>query len=257
MINNRQFISFYTIFRRELVRMFRIATQVFLPPVITSVLYFVIFGKLIGNRIGPINGLSYMEFIVPGLIMMSVITNSYMNVSTSLYSTRFQKNIEEILISPTHDWVLLLGYGLGGVFRGLIIAVLIYVISTFFVGIELHHLPFTLFVIVLVATLFSMAGFTNAMLARNFDEVALVPTFILTPLTYLGGVFYSKSMLPEFWQKISAFNPIIYMVNAIRYAMTGQGEVNFGLSLVVILGTTAAIIALNLVMLNKGIGLRE
>lgn len=257
MMNNTQFISFYTIFRREIMRMLRIATQVFLPPIITSVLYFVIFGKLIGNRIGPIDGISYMEFIVPGLIMMSVITNSYANVSTSLYSVRFQKNIEEVLISPTHNWIILLGYSMGGVFRGVLIALLIYIISIFFVDIDLYHLPLTLFVVIIISSLFSMAGFTNAMLARNFDEVALVPTFILTPLTYLGGVFYAKSMLPEFWQHLSAFNPILYMVNAFRYAMTGHSETNFTLSITVILVTTLLVTWLNLHMLNKGVGLRE
>lgn len=257
MATKLQIISFYTILRREILRMMRIATQVFIPPIITSLLYFIIFGKLIGNRIGPIHGLSYMEFIVPGLIMMAVINNAYANVSTSLFSVRFQKNIEELLVSPTHNWIILMGYCLGGVFRGSIVAVIIYWISTFFTGIDIHHFLLTLCVVVLIASLFSLAGFTNAMIARNFDDVALIPTFILTPLTYLGGVFYAKSMLSPFWQSISTFNPIIYMVNAFRYAMTGQGEVNFGLSILVITITTLLFAVLNLYLLNKGVGLRE
>ena len=188
----QQTIAFYTLVRRELVRMFRIASQVFLPPVITTALYFLIFGNLVGNRIGPIDGVSYIQFIAPGLIMMSIITNAYGNVSTSLFSVRFQKSIEEILISPI-----------------------------------------------------------------NFDDVMLVPTFILTPLTYLGGVFYSSHMLPPVWQTISHGNPILYMVSALRHAMIGQGEVNLTFSLTIIGLMLVSLIALNLIMLKKGIGMRD
>jgi ABC-2 type transport system permease protein len=252
-----QFIALYTLVRRELVRMFRIASQVFLPPVITTTLYFLIFGTLIGSRIGDIQGVSYPTFIAPGLIMMSVIVNSYGNVSTSLFSVRFQKSIEEMLISPMHNSLLLLGYVLGGVLRGLIVAILVYFIASMFLTIELNHLPMTLFVVLLVAAVFSLAGFTNAMLARNFDEIMLVPTFILTPLTYLGGVFYSTDMLPPFWQKISMLNPILYMVNALRHAMIGQGEVSMSLAMSIICLMLVTLIVINMIFLNKGIGLRE
>lgn len=252
-----QVISLYTLLRRELVRMFRISSQVFLPPVITTTLYFLIFGSLIGPRIGTIDGVSYPMFIAPGLIMMSVIVNSYGNVSASLYSVRFQKSIEEMLISPMHNGLLLLGYVLGGVLRGLIVAILVFLISSFFLTIELNHLPMTLAVVLLVSAIFALAGFTNAMVARNFDDIMIIPTFVLTPLTYLGGVFYSTSMLPEFWQKVSWLNPILYMVNALRQAMIGQSEVNMGFALGIIVMMLALLTLLNMFLLKKGVGLRE
>lgn len=253
----KQLIALYTLIRRELVRMFRIASQVFLPPVITTTLYFLIFGSLIGPRIGSIQGVSYLLFIAPGLIMMSVIVNSYGNVSTSLFSVRFQRSIDEMLVSPMHNGLLLLGYVLGGVLRGLIVAILVFIVASFFLSIEFSHLPMTLLVVILVAAVFSLAGFTNAMLARNFDDVMLVPTFILTPLTYLGGVFYSTSMLPPFWQKISLLNPILYMVNALRHVMIGQEEVSMTLAMSIILIMLVSLTFINLLMLKKGIGLRE
>ena len=253
----KQFIALYTVIRRELVRMFRIASQVFIPPVITTTLYFLIFGSLIGPRIGSIQGVSYPTFIAPGLIMMAVIINSYGNVSTSLFSVRFQKSIEELLISPMHNGLILLGYVLGGVLRGLIVAVLIFFIASFFLTIEYSNLPMTLLVVLLVSAIFSLAGFTNAMVARSFDDVMLVPTFILTPLTYLGGVFYSINMLPVFWQKISYLNPILYMVNALRHAMIGQEEVNMTLAMSIIFLMLISLTALNLILLKKGVGLRE
>jgi ABC-2 type transport system permease protein len=237
--------------------MFRIASQVFIPPVITTSLYFLIFGSLIGPRIGDIDGVSYPMFIAPGLIMMSVIVNSYGNVSTSLFSVRFQRSVEELLISPMTNSLLLLGYVLGGVLRGVIVAFLVFLVSCYFLSVELIHLPLTLLVVFLVSSVFSLAGFTNGMLARNFDDVMLVPTFVLTPLTYLGGVFYSMDMLPSFWQKISLLNPIFYMVNALRYAMLGQAEVGMRLAISIILIMLMVLILVNMVLLNKGVGLRE
>lgn len=257
MDNKQQLIALYTLVRRELVRMFRIASQVFLPPVITTALYFLIFGSLIGPRIGSIQGVSYPMFIAPGLIMMSVIVNSYGNVSTSLFSVRFQRSIEEMLVSPMHNSLLLLGYVVGGMLRGLIVAVLVFMIASFFLTLQLDHLPMTLVVVLLVSAIFSLAGFTNAMVARNFDEIMLVPTFVLTPLTYLGGVFYSISMLPPFWQKISYLNPILYMVNALRHAMIDQGEVDMTVAMGIICFMLILLIALNMVLLKKGVGLRE
>lgn len=257
MATKQQFIALYTLVRRELVRMFRIASQVFLPPVITTTLYFLIFGSLIGSRIGDIQGVSYPMFIAPGLIMMSVIVNSYGNVSASLFNVRFQKSIEEMLISPMHNGLLLLGYVLGGVLRGVIVALLVFIISSFFLAVELNHLPMTLLVVLLVAAVFSLAGFTNAMVARNFDDIMLIPTFVLTPLTYLGGVFYSISMLPPFWQKISYLNPVLYMVNALRHAMIGQEEVSMTLAMGIIFLMLVVLTLLNLYLLKKGVGLRE
>lgn len=253
----QQAIALYTLVRRELVRMFRIASQVFLPPVITTALYFLIFGSLIGNRIGSIQGVSYPTFIAPGLIMMSVITNAYSNVTTSLFSVRFQKSIEEMLISPMHDGLLLLGYVLGGVFRGLIVALLVFIVACFFVKLEFNNLAMTFLIVLLVSAIFSLAGFTNAMVARNFDDIMIVPTFILAPLTYLGGVFYSTSMLPPSWQEISQLNPIMYMVNALRHAMIGQEEVNITTSMCIICIMLILLIVLNMILLKKGVGLRE
>ena len=254
---NLQLIGLYTLVRRELIRMFRIATQVFLPPVITTLLYFLIFGAVMGQRIGPIEGASYMLFIAPGLVMMSVITNAYINVSTSLFSVRFQKSIEELLISPMHDSLILLGYTLGGILRSVIVAILVFLVAYLFLDIDIKSLPMTLVIVVLVAAVFSLAGFTNGMLARSFDDVAIVPTFVLTPLTYLGGVFYSTTMLPPVWQQVSAFNPVLYMVNALRHVMIGQQNVNMTLAMSLICTMLVGLTVLNLVLLKKGVGLRE
>lgn len=252
-----QLIALYTVIRRELVRMFRISSQVFLPPVITTLLYFLIFGKVIGNRLGLIQGINYAMFIAPGLLMMAVITNSYSNVSTSLFSARFQRNIEEMLVSPMHSGILLLGYTLSGVLRGLMVAILVYLVACLFLDVDFKHLPMTLLVVILVAALFSLAGFTNAMFARTFDDVALVPTFVLAPMTYLGGVFYATTMLPPFWQKVSYFNPVFYMVNALRQAMVGQQEINMVLAMSIICIMLVLLIILNLALLKKGIGLHD
>ncbi len=252
-----QYIAFYTLIRRELVRMFRIFIQVFLPPIITTLLYFLIFGTVMGDYIGSIQGTNYAKFIAPGLIMMSVITNSYSNVSSSLFSIRFQRNIEELLISPMHYSLLLLGFVFGGILRGLIVAILVYLVAYFFIDLDLTAVPMTALIIILVAALFSLAGFTNAILARNFEDISIVPTFILAPLTYLGGVFYSTNMLSPFWQKISYFNPILYMVNALRHAMLGHREINMVLAMSIILGLLVSLALFNLYLLKKGVGIRE
>lgn len=254
---NQQLIALYTLVRREVVRMFRIFSQVFLPPMITTLLYFLIFGAIIGERIGPIQDVSYSLFIAPGLVMMSVITNSYANVSTSLFSTRFQKNIEEMLVSPMHYGFILLGFTLGGVLRGLIVATMVIAVAYCFVDIKLAAIPLTMVIVTLVSTLFSLAGFTNGMVARNFDDVAIVPTFILAPLSYLGGVFYATNMLPVFWQKLSYLNPIFYMVNALRHVMIGQQEINMTLSMSIICLIIVALTGLNLVLLKLGTGIRD
>ena len=257
MVIKQQTIAVCTLIRRELIRMFRISSQVFLPPVISTTLYFLIFGKLIGPRIGTIHGVDYTMFIAPGLIMMAVIVNSYGNVSASLFSTRFQKNIEEMLVSPMHYSLLLLGYVVGGVLRGVIVALLVFICASFFLTITFDHLPMTILVVVLVAGVFAMAGFTNAMLARTFDDIMLVPTFILTPLTYLGGVFYSVEMLPDFWQKLSYFNPIFHTTNALRQAMIGGTNSNMGMAMAIICLMFVTLTVINLVLLKKGVGLRE
>jgi ABC-2 type transport system permease protein len=253
----QQLIGFYTIIRRELVRMFRISSQVFIPPVIQTLLYFLIFGSVIGRRIGLIDGVSYMMFIAPGLILMAVIVNSYSNVCTSLFNVRFQKSIEEMLISPLHYSFILMGFIFGGVLRGIIVGFLVFLIALCFLNFDLSRLPGTILVVVLVSLVFSLAGFLNGMLARNFDEVALVPTFVLTPLTYLGGIFYDSHMLAPFWQKITHFNPIFYMVSALRYAMIGQHETNMPIALLIMVLMIVILAMINAVLLKKGIGLRE
>ncbi len=257
MINN-QLIALYTIVRREMVRMLRISSQTFLPPVITTTLYFLIFGSIIGERIGPIAGHNYTSFIAPGLISMGIITNAYANVSTSLFSMRFQRSIEEVLISPMHWGVMLLGYVLGGVVRGVVVALLIMLVASFFVTLDVfQHIPIAMLVLTLTAAIFSLGGFINGMVARTFDDVAFIPTFVLTPLIYLGGVFYSTSMLPSFWQKVTLFNPIYYMVHALRHVMLSQPGDSITRDIVIMGSLFVVLFMTCAVLIKKGTGLRE
>lgn len=249
--------GFYTLFAKEVKRFFRIWTQSFLPPAISMTLYFLIFGSLIGPRIGEMGGYSYISFIVPGLIMMSIITNSYANVASSFYLSKFQNNIEEILVSPMPEPLIFFGYVLAGVVRGFVTALLVLAVSLFFTDIQVHSLSFTLVTVFLTALLFSVAGFLNGLLAKNFDAISIVPTFVLTPLTYLGGVFYSIDMLPEFWRNLSLGNPILYMVNAFRYGMLGHSDVNIWLSFSIILGFTVVFSLFTFALLKRGVGIRS
>ncbi len=257
LVFQRNFISFQTIVRREWVRMTRIASQVFLPPVITTTLYFMIFGRLIGARIGNIEQVNYALYIAPGLIMMSVIMNAYSNVSSSFFSVRFQHSIQELTISPTAHITIILGYISGGVIRAFFTACLITVVAHFFTSLSVVHPLITLLFIVLSASLFSLLGFTNALYARRFDEIAIVPTFILTPLTYLGGVFYSIDMLPHFWRVVSKLNPIVYMVNGFRYGMIGVSDINVTKAFAFLAITTFLLLLLNLSLLRRGVGIKE
>lgn len=227
-----QWIAFCTIVRKEIRRFTRIWVQTLIPPVITMCLYFVIFGQLIGSRIGHMGGFDYMSFVVPGLIMMSVINNSYSNVVSSFYSAKFSKSVEELQVSPTPSHIIILGYVFGGTLRGLCVGAIVSVVSLLFADLNIQHLGITVLVVLLTSLLFSIAGMINAIFANSFDDISIIPTFVLTPLTYLGGVFYSISLLPEFWQGVSQFNPILYMVNAFRYGFLGVSDVNIGLSLV-------------------------
>jgi ABC-2 type transport system permease protein len=251
-------VALHTIVRREIVRIMRIWTQTLIPPAITMTLYFVIFGKLIGSRIGTIQGgYSYMQYIVPGLVMMSIITNSYGNISSSFFGAKFSRAVEEMLVSPMPNWVILLGYVTGAVTRGLVVGVLVLLIALFFTSLHVAHPLVTFFSVVLGATIFSLAGFVNAVYAKKFDDIALVPTFVLTPLTYLGGVFYSVNMLAEPWQAISRANPILYMVNAFRFGVLGISDVNVGVAFVVMLAFVAALSIVALQLLKRGVGLRS
>jgi len=219
-------------------------------------LYFVIFGKLIGSQISKIDGFEYIEYIVPGLILMSVITNSYANVVSSFFSAKFQRHIEELLISPTPNYIILIGFVAGGVLRGLVVGSVVTIVSFVFVDLQVHSITVTLLVLILTSILFSLAGFVNAIYARSFDDVAVIPSFILTPLTYLGGVFYTVSMLPEIWQSISLANPILYMVNAFRFGLLGVSDIDVTLAFTIVILFTVALFSFCLYLLNKGVGIR-
>ena len=250
-------VALQTIVQREIRRYTRIWPQTLLPPAITMVLYFVIFGSLIGARIGDMGGFSYMDYIVPGLIMMSVITNSYSNVVSSFFSTKFQRSIEELLVSPVSPHVIVIGFALGGITRGLAVAVIVTLLSMFFTDLQVHHLGVTVLVITLTASIFALGGFINAVFARNFDDISIIPTFVLTPLTYLGGVFYSISLLPPFWQGVSQVNPIIYMVNAFRYGFLGISDVPLGTAYLIIIGFILVLYGMAWWLISRGTGLRH
>jgi ABC-2 type transport system permease protein len=252
-----QWIALNTIVRKEIVRFTRIWVQTLLPPVITMGLYFVIFGQLIGSRIGQMDGFSYMEFVVPGLIMMSVITNSYSNVVSSFFGVKFQRSVEELLVSPTPNYIILLGYVLGGVSRGLLVGFIVTLVSFLFTDLTIHSLPITIAIVFMTAIVFSLAGFLNAVFARTFDDISIVPTFILTPLTYLGGVFYSISLLPPFWQSVSQLNPILYMVNAFRYGILGISDINITYAFVGVFVFIILLTAICLQLLARGTRLRS
>jgi len=249
--------ALYTIVRRELTRILRIWGQTLVPPAITMTLYFVIFGNLIGSRIGQMHGLSYMDFIVPGLIMMSVIQNSYGNIVSSFFGAKFQRFIEEMLIAPMPPWVILTGYVTGAVTRGLMVGIIVLGISMCFTHVQLHHPWVTLTTVLLTAIVFALAGFVNAVYAKKFDDIAIVPTFILTPLTYLGGVFYSVDLLPTVFQNATRLNPVFYMVNAFRYGLLGVSDVGLAWSYAVMLGFAAVLGAFALSLLKRGVGLRS
>ncbi|MDL0441448.1 ABC transporter permease [Stutzerimonas frequens] len=250
-------VALQTIVQREIRRYTRIWPQTLLPPAITMVLYFVIFGSLIGARIGDMDGFSYMDYIVPGLIMMSVITNSYSNVVSSFFSTKFQRSIEELLVSPVSPHVIVIGFALGGITRGLAVAVIVTLLSMFFTDLQVHHLGVTVLVITLTASIFALGGFINAVFARNFDDISIIPTFVLTPLTYLGGVFYSINLLSPFWQTLSLANPVLHMVNAFRYGILGVSDIRIGVAISFMLVAVAALYLVSVHLLKSGRGMRQ
>jgi ABC-2 type transport system permease protein len=249
-------ISYWTIVRKELVRLFRIWSQTLLPPIITTGLYFLIFGKFIGSQVAPMSGVSYMEFIVPGLVLMTAINSAFMNTAFSFYSAKFQKTIEEVMVSPTPYLVVVLGHITGGVLRALITALLVMGLALFFTSLSVHSVLVTFAFIFLTALLFSLAGLVNGVFATSFDTVSIVPTFVLTPLTYLGGVFYSVSLLPPLWQEVSRWNPIFYMVNGFRYGMLGVSDTNVLFSFGILSALCIALIAINWFLFKTGRGLR-
>ena len=257
-MNNRQYqVALMCILRKEVSRFTRIWMQTLLPPAITMTLYFVIFGHLIGSRIGLMDGFSYMSFIVPGLIMMSVITNSYSNVASSFYSSKFQRNVEELLVAPLPSHIIIWGYVGGGVARGLCVGIIVTLVSLFFTQLHIHNVAVLLLSVILTAVLFALGGLINAIYANSFDNISIIPTFVLTPLTYLGGVFYSISLLPEFWQSVSQVNPIIYMVNTFRYGFLGVSDVPVSIALAMIMLFIGGLYFWAYSLIERGTGLRS
>jgi ABC-2 type transport system permease protein len=250
-------VAMKTIVRKEMVRVLRIWVQTIVPPAITMTLYFIIFGNLIGRRIGTMDGFDYMQYIAPGLIMMSVITNSYGNVVSSFFGAKFGRHLEEMLIAPMSNATIILGHVAGGVLRGLLVGLLVTIIALFFTRLQVQHVFVTISVVLLSSIVFSLMGLINAIFARKFDDISIVPTFVLTPLTYLGGVFYSISLLPEFWQTVSLANPILYMVNAFRYGILGTSDISIGVAYGILIAFVVVLFTACLQLLNRGVGIRE
>ena len=252
-----QYIALQTILLKETLRFLRIWIQTILPPAITTALYFIIFGKLIGAQLGPVDGLSYTQYIAPGLIMMAVITNAYSNVVSSFFSAKFQRHIEEMLVSPLPDAIIVLGFVGGGVARGLAVGIVVAAVSLFFADLHWQHLSVTLAVIVLTSVLFALAGLINGIFAKSFDDISIIPTFVLTPLIYLGGIFYSIRMLPPFWQDVSLLNPILYMINAFRFGILGVSDIDVRVAFAIILLFVVALFGYSLWLLQRGTGIRN
>jgi len=257
MRDNRRRVGFNTIVIREFSRIIRIWGQTIVPPVITAALYFIIFGSLIGRRIGDMGGFTYMQYIAPGLIMMSVITSSYGNVVSSFFGAKFGRHIEELLVSPLPNWLIVLGYLTGGLMRGLLVGLVVTLVSLFFTHLHVEHLFIVIAAVLLTSLVFSLGGFINAVFAKNFDQISFVPTFILTPMTYLGGVFYSISMLPGWAQAFSQANPILSLVNAFRYGMLGVSDVPIGTAYLMMVLCVAVLFGICVLMLNRGFRIRE
>ena len=250
-------VGLKTLVRKEVIRVARIWVQTIVPPAITMTLYFIIFGNLIGKRIGVMGGFDYMQYIAPGLIMMSVITNSYGNVVSSFFGAKYGKHIEEMLVSPMSNATIIIGHVAGGVIRGLMVGALVTMIALGFTRLTIEHPLVTFSMVVLASIVFALLGFVNAVFAKKFDDISIIPTFVLTPLTYLGGVFYSITLLPEFWQKVSLGNPILYMVNAFRYGILGVSDIRIGYAYLIVGIFVIGLFGLNLTLLNRGVGIRE
>ncbi|MBT8441009.1 MAG: ABC transporter permease [Gammaproteobacteria bacterium] len=257
MTPGQQLVALHTLVRKEMSRVTRIWVQTIVPPIITMSLYFLIFGNLIGRRIGQMDGFDYMQYIAPGLIMMSVIQNSYGNVVSSFFGAKFQRHLEEMLVSPMPTYAIILGHVAGGVLRGLIVGFIVTLIALFFTELNVANALITLSVVILTAVVFALAGLINAIFARKFDDISIIPSFVLAPLTYLGGVFYSISLLPEFAQRLSLLNPILYMVNAFRYGMLGVSDIDIGRAYAIIFVFIAVLFGASMILMKKGIGIRE
>ena len=253
----KYWVAYKTIVYKEVSRFVRIWPQTILPPAVTMTLYFLIFGNLIGSRIGEMGGFSYMQYIAPGIIMMSVITNSYSNVVSSFYSSKFQKHLEEMLVAPVPNWVILAGYITGGVSRGLMVGLVVTCVALFFTRLHVHSLMITILTVLCTSILFSLGGLLNGAFAKSFDDISIVPVFVLTPLTYLGGVFYSIDLLPDFWRQVSLLNPVLYMVNAFRYGILGESDIGITTAFIVIGCFIIALAWSAIWVLNKGAGIKS
>ncbi|MCW1888237.1 MAG: ABC transporter permease [Candidatus Moranbacteria bacterium] len=257
MNSEKIWIAYKTIVRAEVVRFFRIWSQTFLPPAITTTLYYVIFGTFIGSQIDPIGDFTYMQFIVPGLVMMAVITSSFTNTVSSFFGAKFQRQLEELLVAPVPPVVVVAGYVTGGVIRGLLTGLLVLIIALFFTHITIFSWFAVGVFILLTSIMFSLLGLVTAIFAKNFDGVQIIPNFVLTPLTYLGGVFYSIHMLSPFWQGVSKLNPILYMVNGFRYGFLGMSDVHVGASLCMLVLMSIALVVYTMHLFRTGRGLRH
>jgi ABC-2 type transport system permease protein len=252
-----RWIGFKTIVIREYGRIIRIWGQTIVPSAVTATLYFVIFGSLIGRRVGAMGGFDYMEYIAPGLIMMAVITNSYANVVSSFFGAKFGKHIEEMLVSPLPSWVIVSGYVAGGVVRGLLVGLGVTIVSLLFTHLHVQHPLIVAAAVLLTSITFSLGGFLNALYAKNFDQVNWIPTFVLTPLTYFGGVFYSVTLLPAWAQKLSYVNPVLHMVNAFRFGFLGVSDVDIRVAFSLMIGAAAVLFVTAMMLMNRGSGIRE
>ena len=250
-------VAMQTIVRKEVLRVLRIWVQTIVPPAITMTLYFIIFGNLIGKRIGPMDGFDYMQYIAPGLIMMSVITNSYGNVVSSFFGAKFARHIEEMLVSPMSNATIVIGHVAGGVLRGVLVGSLVTVIALFFTDLDVQYPLVTISIVLLSSIVFALAGFINAIFARKFDDISIVPTFVLTPLTYLGGVFYSISLLPEPWKTLSLANPILYMVNAFRFGILGKSDIELSTVYAFMIFFSVLLFVVCMQLMRRGVGIRE
>lgn len=251
-------ISFYTIIRKDAVRIFRIWPQTFLPSAITSALYFLIFGAFLGSKIGVVNGVPYINFVIPGLVMLAVVTNAYSNVATIVFQAKFfSRNIDEILVSPTPPWVLIAGYMTTGIVRGVGVGIVVLIVSLLFAKISIVHIGIVILFLILTSIVFSLAGLVNGIYAKGFDAITIVPTFVLTPLVYLGGVFYSSAVLPDFWKIFTHLNPIFYIINGFRYGFIGFSDVSLATSIYVLLGLAAVLVGINWYLIRTGLGLKQ
>ncbi len=257
MDTHKQLIAYYTVVRKDTTRMFRLWKQTFLPSIITTALYFLVFGTFIGSQLPPVHGVAYIMFIVPGLVMMQIIMNAYSNTSTALFMAKFQRNLEEMLVSPMPDWVIVAGYVTAGIIRGCVIGILVLLTALFFTHLVIYDVWVVMAAFILTCVLFSLGGFLNALFADSFDSISIIPTFVLTPLTFLGGVFYSIEKFPHFWQTVSLANPVLYMVNAFRFGFLGASDVNVYLAFGILLALTAAFLVLILWLFKKGIGMKN